>query len=74
MKFHKRKTIKGKLNALIDDFLHPYFDKPIFVVVDGILHALVEQNPEESIKKFMRYNGDKLIKSIIKKVLENAKT
>jgi hypothetical protein len=27
-----------------------------FVLVDGVLHGLVEQNPPQSVKKFIKYN------------------
>jgi len=55
---------KGQLNKIIDTLIHPYFKKhPFFVVIDGILHAMVEQNPEESIKKFIKYNLDKFVES-----------
>jgi len=60
-------TSKGQLNKLIDSLLHPLFKKhPGFVILDGILHALVEQNPEESLHKFIKYNLDKLVKYTVR--------
>lgn len=67
-------TSKGKLNKLIDSLLHPLFKKhPGFVILDGVLHALVEQNPEESLHKFVKYNLDKLVKYTVR-WLERGKT
>ena len=60
-------TSKGQLNKLIDSLLHPLFKKhPGFVILDGVLHALVEQNPEESLRKFVKYNLDKLVKYTVR--------
>lgn len=55
---------KGKLNRLIDDLVHPFFDmNKGFILVDGVLHGVVEQNPPLSVKKFLRYNLPELMKS-----------
>ena len=57
---------KGELNALVDSFLHPLFrEHPVFMVIDEIAHALIEQNPRESAVKFVRYS----LPGIIKKYL-----
>jgi hypothetical protein len=53
---------KGELNRLIDNALHPLFDNnPEFMIVDAILHGLVEQNPSETTLKFIRYSLPKII-------------
>jgi len=45
-----------------DSLCHPLFDSnPGFVLVDGILHGLVEQNPSLTFRKFIRHNLPKLI-------------
>jgi hypothetical protein len=50
-----RKTDKGKLNKLIDDLVHPHFrEYPALIIVDGLLHAMVEQNPDASLRKFIK--------------------
>jgi len=55
---------KGQLNKIIDTLVHPYFkESPFFVILDGMLHAMVEQDPEESFKKFIRYNLIEFVKS-----------
>jgi len=52
-----KKTFKGKANRFIDELIHPYFkENPTFILLDGLLHAIVEQNPNESLRKFARYN------------------
>ena len=48
---------KGGLNKIIDSLCHPLFQtNEGFILVDGILHAMVEQNPSTSIQKFIKYN------------------
>jgi hypothetical protein len=57
----------GELNAMIDNLCHPLakVDKG-FVLVDGILHGLVEQNPPASVRKFVKFNLPLLIKQLEK--------
>jgi hypothetical protein len=55
---------KGNINYLIDDFLHPlYQQNQLYRIADGLLHAVVEQNPRLSLKKFIKYNAIDLLKS-----------
>ena len=57
----KRKK-KINPNRIIDNMLHPLFRKDkVFVIIDGILHFMVEQNPSVSTKKFLRYSLKYLI-------------
>lgn len=63
-----RRTVKGELNRLIDNLVHPYFrEYPALIVVDGLLHAMVEQDPDVSLTKFIRYNVPKLLKHLARK-------
>jgi hypothetical protein len=42
---------KGQLNRIIDMLLHPSFSqKPELRIINGLLHALVEQDPKVSMK------------------------
>jgi hypothetical protein len=42
-----RKTLKGRINKLIDSQIHPYFKEyPTTILVDGLLHAIIEQKPK----------------------------
>jgi len=62
------KVTKGDLNRLIDDIFHRHFSENVgFVIVDGLLHAVVERNPEESVRKFVRYNVPALIRETARK-------
>ena len=62
------KVTKGDLNRLIDDIFHRRFSENVgFVIVDGLLHAVVERNPEESVRKFVRYNVPALIREMARK-------
>jgi hypothetical protein len=63
-----RKTTKGKINMLIDEILHPYFNEyPGVIIIDSLLHAINEQNPEVSLRKFFKHNFPKLLRHITKK-------
>ncbi|MEM1793113.1 MAG: hypothetical protein QXE92_02605 [Thermofilaceae archaeon] len=66
MKNRPNKTIKSTINRLIDTVLHPHFDNPAAVVIDGALHFLVEMNPKESARKFVQFNLPPLLKSLRK--------
>jgi len=60
---------KGEINAIIDSLIHPLMkDHPWLVLVDGLLHALNEQNPQESLEKFLKYNANRLAKAIIEEL------
>lgn len=63
----KSKTSKtittGQLNKVIDVFVHPLFKKDEkYIWFDGFLHGLIEQDPQVSLKKFVKYNLPKLVK------------
>jgi hypothetical protein len=55
---------KAFWNKLIDYHLHPHFKGPNAekaILLDYFAHSLVEKNPEESRRKFIRYSLPKLI-------------
>jgi len=63
---------KGDLNKLIDSLCHPFFKtNKSFMLVDGLLHAMVEQNPPRTVKKFIRYNLPKIMEQIGEKSKED---
>jgi hypothetical protein len=56
----------GNLNKIIDNLCHPLFKTNITcVLIDGILHGVVERDPKKTIKKFAQYNLPKIIKHIL---------
>jgi hypothetical protein len=60
----KRYT-KGELNKLVDSLVHPLCKKNSgLIFVDGLLHALIEQNPPQSVSKFIRYNLPKILEQL----------
>jgi len=62
------KVTKGDLNRLIDDIFHKRFSENLgFVIVDGLLHAVVERKPDESIRKFVRFNVPVLVREMTRK-------
>ena len=66
----KRKTpySRSEKNAIIDSMVHPLADQHWgFILIDGVLHALNEEDPVESFIKFLRYNAPELLKRILKK-------
>jgi len=65
MKKERRHYSKGELNRLIDDLIHPLYDRnPELMVVDVVLHGLLEQNPPETVLKFIRYSLPRVVKEI----------
>ena len=65
----KRKTktsySPGELNRLIDAVVHPLSqtDKRFFLL-DGFLHGLVERDPPQTVRKFVRYNLVEILKQL----------
>ena len=60
---------KSEKNAIIDSLVHPLANEHwSFVIADGVLHALNEQDPVESLFKFLRYNAPELLKRILKEI------
>jgi hypothetical protein len=58
---------KGELNRAIDSLIHPLSKRnPTLVVLDVILHGLVEQKPAETVAKFIRYTGPEIIRELTK--------
>ena len=67
----KRKSIysKSEKNAIIDSLVHPLADEHwSFVIVDGVLHAVNEEDPIQSLFKFLKYNAPELLKRILKEI------
>ncbi len=64
----KRPTYtKAQRNAIIDELVHPLADQHwSFILVDGFLHAINEDNPVESFVKFAKFNLPELVKRILK--------
>ena len=62
------RTAKGELNRLIDNLMHPYFKEyPALIIVDGLIHAMVEQDLDVSLRKFVRYSVPKLLRCLVRK-------
>jgi len=67
----KRKSLysKSEKNAIIDSLVHPLADEHwSFVIVDGVLHAVNEEDPIQSLFKFLKYNAPELLKRILKEI------
>lgn len=55
----------GELNKLVDSVMHPLAkSNPSIMILDGIVHAILEQNPSESTVKFIKYNLPKLLEQL----------
>jgi hypothetical protein len=62
---------KGELNKLIDSLCHPLFKtNESYILVNGLLHGIVEQKPPITIRKFVKHNLPKLIDQVEKKTRE----
>lgn len=62
---------QGQLNMIVDSLVHPWMrEYPWLRFVDGALHALAEQDPQESLGKFVRYHGPALIAELTKGLQE----
>ena len=60
---------KSEKNTIIDSVVHPWADEHWgFVIFDGVLHALNEQDPVESFAKFLKYNAPEFLKRILKEI------
>ena len=60
---------KSEKNAIIDSLVHPLADEHwSFVIVDGVLHAANEEDPIQSLFKFLKYNAPELLKRILKEI------
>jgi hypothetical protein len=58
---------KGELNKLVDSFVHPLCkENNGLFFVDGFLHALIEQDPPQSVSKFIKYNLPKILEQLSK--------
>ena len=59
----------GELNYMIDAVIHPLYKKSQSLrLLDGAVHAIIEQNPRMSIKKFVKYNLPEIAKKILEKL------
>ena len=56
---------EGELNKLVDSLVHPLAkENPYIMILDGILHGIIEQNPSASTVKFIKYNLPKLLERL----------
>jgi len=56
---------KGEVNRLIDSLLHPLAKEDRrLLIVDGFLHALVENDPPLSARKFLTYSLPTLLSEL----------
>jgi len=56
---------EDELNGLIDDLLHLHAkERPRLILIETLLHALMESNPRRTAKRFLTYNLPELIEEI----------
>jgi len=68
----RRKTgvdlTKGQLNQIVDILLHRHFPRnPDLILLDGLAHAIVEGDLEQSLRKFAKYGVPALLKETERK-------
>jgi hypothetical protein len=67
-KKHRKNYSTGELNVIVDSVLHPLYKKTeLMRIVDGLIHAAIEQNPKQSMKKFVKYNASAILKKLASK-------
>ena len=60
---------RSEVNRIIDALIHPLArGRPWLLLVDGLLHALNEQDPVASLVKFLTYNAKPLARALLKEV------
>ena len=72
--FRHQKPIytQGELNRLVDAFLHPLAKTNLdYLILDGILHGIIERNPPESVMKFIEYSLPELLSKLVLKLRSN---
>jgi hypothetical protein len=58
---------KGQINRIIDIMLHRHFKKkPGLILLDSLAHLIVEDNPKESARKFLKYNAPVLLEEALR--------
>lgn len=65
-----RGPTKGQVNMMIDLILHPMMkgeDEVRIIALDALAHAIVEQDPDHSRKKFLRYSWPRLVRAIARR-------
>jgi len=65
----KKPYSKSELNKLIDNLLHPLAKnkaKTSILILDECLHILVEQNPTQSLQKFIKHTLPKIVEKHLK--------
>ena len=67
-KYRRPRTTKEKLNKMIDNIFHRFGDNIYASLIDSFLHFAVEDNLEESIKKFVKYNLGWVIRCLSRRI------
>ena len=71
-KERRKHYTKGDLNRLVDGLCHPlYKANKGFMLVGGLLHAVIEEDPPKSARKFLRYNLPAIINQMKKQLNSN---
>jgi hypothetical protein len=59
---------KGKKNLVVDAIVHPLAEKnPVFIILDEVLHVLIEKDVTVSAQKFAKYTVPFILKRYAKK-------
>jgi hypothetical protein len=54
-----------ELNRMVGSLVHPLAKvDPCLLVLDGVLHGLIERNPSETVVKFIQHNLPTLISEL----------
>ena len=62
-----RRYTTGELNRTVDALFHPLGKlDTAFLLLDGIIHGIIERNPPKSIAKFIHHNLPKLVAQLVR--------
>ena len=64
----------GDLNRVVDALVHPlYRVNKGFLLLDVLVHAGIEQDPKLSLRKFVKYNSERIVEEVLKLVSQHKK-
>ncbi len=59
---------KGQVNKILDVIFHRHFRRnPDLILLDGLAHAIVENDLKQSLRKFAKYSVPALLKETERK-------
>ncbi|MFH0896645.1 MAG: hypothetical protein V1850_01160, partial [Candidatus Bathyarchaeota archaeon] len=67
----KTQYTRGEINKVIDSVVHPWArgeTEAAALIIDSVLHAMVEEDAVKSLQKFTKYTLPKILDKIFKNI------